>query len=68
MSKNEEKANILFNEAMNYYKNQQYEKALKLLESSVNFFPNDRAELFIKICKSNIPETSNNDTKTKNTS
>ena len=60
MSKNEEKANILFNEAMNYYKNQQYEKALKLFESSVSFYPNDRAQLFIKICKSNIPETSNN--------
>ena len=68
MSKNEEKANILFNEAMNYYKNQQYEKALKLFESSVNFFPNDRAELFIKICKSNIPETSNNDTNSKTNS
>ena len=59
MSENEKKSNILFKEAMNCYKNQQYEKALKLFESSVKFFPNDRAELFIKICKSNIPETSN---------
>ena len=64
MSDNEKKANILFEEAMKCYKNQQYEKALKYFESSVNFYPNDRAELFIKICKNNIPDTSNTNTNT----